>query len=378
MKILIGKKIIHYRKKKNLTQEELAASVGVSPQAVSGWERECGYPDITLLPGIAHTLGITIDELMGNDEISVKEDIKQFYDKLWSIGDKEKLALATEYYHKYPEVYDLTDTLIYVLSDRGFAAQPEYLELLREAAEKIIENCTDHNFRFNAIEAMCRWCSEEEAEHWLDMTPRQISHMRGEVLESRLWDNDRRDEARVQQHINHVSLMLHAVGSESHHCGKAEISIGHNSYLRTLIRSFGEKGEVPDGWMGKYAFITMRNAAALFALGKNEEGFDVFEESLEAYKKLFELPDDKPLSLGNPGFFGEIAVVQHRNAGSYDTYVDGDGKEVKITEGYYFTQNRQYLYYTLTNTSGWEWFDSVREDERFLSAVEWAKEQAEI
>ena len=69
MELKIPEVILKKRREKNLTQEELAAALGVSPQAVSNWERG-GYPEITLLPGLANLFGITIDELMGNEEIS--------------------------------------------------------------------------------------------------------------------------------------------------------------------------------------------------------------------------------------------------------------------------------------------------------------------
>ncbi|MBQ7930947.1 MAG: helix-turn-helix transcriptional regulator, partial [Clostridia bacterium] len=52
--------ILRERRRKNMTQEELAASLGVSSQAISNWERG-GYPDITLLPRIANYFGITVD-----------------------------------------------------------------------------------------------------------------------------------------------------------------------------------------------------------------------------------------------------------------------------------------------------------------------------
>ncbi|MBD5081873.1 MAG: helix-turn-helix domain-containing protein [Ruminococcaceae bacterium] len=53
------------RKKKGITQEQLADAVGVSAQAVSKWEMN-GYPDASLLPVIADFLEVTIDELFGN------------------------------------------------------------------------------------------------------------------------------------------------------------------------------------------------------------------------------------------------------------------------------------------------------------------------
>ena len=199
MKLLIAEKIYQYRKKKDMTQEELANMIGVSAQAVSGWERNCGYPDITLLPGIAHALGITIDELMGNDEIGVREDIERFYERYWRLNEREKLHLAEEYYRKYPDNYKIADTLISVLSEWAFADDPDYFKLLREACERIIENCTDNAIRYNAIAAMSRWSDDDEAERWLDMNPKLYCYIRGEVLEERLLNKDRHDEMRHQK-----------------------------------------------------------------------------------------------------------------------------------------------------------------------------------
>lgn len=377
MKLLIAERIYNHRKRKNMTQEELAASIGVSSQAVSDWERSCGYPDITLLPGIAHTLGITIDELMGNDQLGVSEDLEWFYKRIWEVDDEEKLRMAVEYCRKYPDNYGLMDTLILIISDRGFAEVPEYKAMLRDAAEKIISGCTDNRIRYYAIEAMCRCCDEDEADRWLDMCPQTISSVRGEIFEERLWNRGKSEDARVQGNKNYLSLMLHIIGRESHHEGIADRSIEHNAYLRELIHTFGKNGEIPDGWVGKYAFITLRYAAALFGAGKIDEGFAAFDEAMEMYKRLFAHPDNKPLDLGCRSMFGNISVVQHRKAGSFDTYEDGAGNEVKILEGYYFTQDPSYLYHILTNRPDWAWFDCVRDDERFTTAVAWAKDMAD-
>lgn len=59
-----GKIINSKRKEKGLTQIQLAELLNVSNRTVSKWENGDGFPDITLLPDIADTLGITIDELL--------------------------------------------------------------------------------------------------------------------------------------------------------------------------------------------------------------------------------------------------------------------------------------------------------------------------
>lgn len=60
----IGKRIAQRRLAKGITQERLAREMGVSAQAVSKWENDVNYPDVTLLAPLAGLLGITVDELL--------------------------------------------------------------------------------------------------------------------------------------------------------------------------------------------------------------------------------------------------------------------------------------------------------------------------
>lgn len=59
----IGSKIAFYRKKLNITQENLAQQLQVTNQAVSKWESDQCCPDIQLLPRLADIFGVSIDEL---------------------------------------------------------------------------------------------------------------------------------------------------------------------------------------------------------------------------------------------------------------------------------------------------------------------------
>ena len=64
----IGKRIAALRREKGLKQDDLAGMLEVSPQAVSKWENDQTCPDISLLPGLANILGITVDELLSGKE----------------------------------------------------------------------------------------------------------------------------------------------------------------------------------------------------------------------------------------------------------------------------------------------------------------------
>jgi len=60
-----GKIISELRKQKNITQEEMAAELGVTATAVSKWENGYTLPDILMLCALADYFRVTTDELLG-------------------------------------------------------------------------------------------------------------------------------------------------------------------------------------------------------------------------------------------------------------------------------------------------------------------------
>lgn len=75
MEMTMGKRIMTLRKQKNLTQEQLAEKLNVSPQAVSKWENDISCPDISLVPALAGILGISSDILLGIVPMTVPEPV---------------------------------------------------------------------------------------------------------------------------------------------------------------------------------------------------------------------------------------------------------------------------------------------------------------
>ena len=64
----LGMKISSYRKLKGMTQEGLAASMNVTPQAVSKWENDWSIPELPLLLDLADLFGVTLDALVREDD----------------------------------------------------------------------------------------------------------------------------------------------------------------------------------------------------------------------------------------------------------------------------------------------------------------------
>ena len=61
----LGQKIADARKRRGLTQGDLAKAVGVTAQAVSKWERGNSCPDIAILDEVARALSISVSDLLG-------------------------------------------------------------------------------------------------------------------------------------------------------------------------------------------------------------------------------------------------------------------------------------------------------------------------
>ena len=62
--LLIGEKILECRKAANLSQEEFAAKVGVTRQAVSKWELDKAYPDLDKLVDICEIFQVSVTEFI--------------------------------------------------------------------------------------------------------------------------------------------------------------------------------------------------------------------------------------------------------------------------------------------------------------------------
>ena len=69
----IGKFIASCRRKKNITQQELAEKLGVSDRTIGNWENGRNMPDLSLFKPLCHELDITLNDLMSGEKVKEKE-----------------------------------------------------------------------------------------------------------------------------------------------------------------------------------------------------------------------------------------------------------------------------------------------------------------
>lgn len=141
------------RKNRNLTQEQIAEVLSVSPQAVSRWETGATYPDIALLPSIAEFFETTVDALLGTGKARAEERIAGF------LRHSEELALAGELAEacdlmrsavkEFPNHYELQYHLLSVLlkmAEAGHTYHVSDSEVI-EIGERILTYATDDRIR---------------------------------------------------------------------------------------------------------------------------------------------------------------------------------------------------------------------------------------
>ena len=132
----LSENIRRIRLEKGFTQEGLGAKLGVSAQAVSKWETSETYPDGALYVPLGEVLGVSLDELFGNESVYMadvsakivsllsrtekKDRFEVARDVCWQIekGLFEGIAVSEDKYD--PEEIKNLSGSSYVLRDGGF------------------------------------------------------------------------------------------------------------------------------------------------------------------------------------------------------------------------------------------------------------------
>lgn len=390
--------ILRERRKKNMTQEELAAALGVSPQAISNWERG-GYPDITLLPRIANFFGITVDELIGNDEVTREEDIQCFTERYWNLpehkaGFSERLALAKEYYRKYPLDYDIMNCLGYAIVN-NMAQIEENLPLLREIHEKIMSGCTNEKYRRDSIHRMCYVCTDDELEDRIGKSELDWSEAIaiGEIREDRFLLHERYAEYYSQRNSNDLMIFMQYLGRNNMNYYRKEDAFVFAEPARTaawekhkmrLLEHFDEDRTVPDAvvpdavipdaWSGCYAEFSLKAAAALIGCGKTDEGFAQLEKTFGLYERWLKIPAGQLMDTGVPQAFGGAKISKWDNIKCTVHIHMEDGTKVWTPYLWLFWQLKGDIYCAMTQ---WPWFNNVKDDPRYINVLERAKKLAD-
>jgi len=154
--LFIAENLKSLRKGKDMTQEEVAEILGVSPQSVSKWERGDTYPDITFLPSLANLFMTSVDALVGMDKINdaeAKTSVFMKGQKLIFDGDNEgAAAIYADALKTYPNDETIMLELAMVLALDGDRAKADQAMSL---CERILSGNPAEYVQYTARAALC-------------------------------------------------------------------------------------------------------------------------------------------------------------------------------------------------------------------------------
>lgn len=149
MTIYFSENLKSCRKARALTQEALANYLGISFQAVSKWERNESYPDITILPEIADFFGVTIDEMLGINRAKKEQELEKYieeYDNYLNDAEKQNV-LIEKLIKEYPS--DFRVKLRYMVS-LFRERDKETFNKVNQIYDNIMSFCTNDAIRISA------------------------------------------------------------------------------------------------------------------------------------------------------------------------------------------------------------------------------------
>lgn len=144
-----GSTIKRLRKEHDLTQEQLANLLNVTPQAISRWENNTAMPDISLLIPLANIFQVSTDTLLEVDVEQNEKHIKEFalfapaFQEPYGVTIDEKLSIYRGEVQKYPNSARMKEALIVVLNmaeiREGAYPDLSYAREMASLTEDIIE-----------------------------------------------------------------------------------------------------------------------------------------------------------------------------------------------------------------------------------------------
>ena len=375
MKLNFAENIRKLRRENGLTQEQLAEKVGVSFQTVSRWETGVVYPDIELLPVLAELFETRVDELIG----CTKNDKDKILEKRWE--EYEKLTVPEEQYaylktmkRDFPKEYGIPYEMLNIMYNDKI-----HWDELCAVFEDFSALCTE-KYHIDLAQEIYISLEEESAVMKFIETSGISGNDASKYLQKRYFYRKEWAKYDLQRQINLLDSINNLCYEQlrKREPFSAKNSVWANKKALGLINMLcdcdgsdlitGGKDD-PDLWAYDRYFLGLRLAAALAATGDKEGAYEALETSIGLVEKIAALPDGAVLTYGSPTLdriTGELYSFEIDGI-TYRDFALCDGKE-KLDKSItaIFPGNARIL----SERKGWEWFDSIREEERYKALTE--------
>ena len=176
---VLCEKLRLHRRRLEMTQEDVANALGVAPQTVSKWERAETYPDITLLPSLANLFDVTVDELMGMDQLREEHRIGTVYTntrvRLRQKDWEGAIAIYEQALRTWPNDAGILTDLAMALS---LSDEPAQLIRAQELCERVLHSSANVKVQHTARAALCYILAKTGNHEKAMQNVRQLPHQR--------------------------------------------------------------------------------------------------------------------------------------------------------------------------------------------------------
>ena len=288
MELNISGAIRRLRKERNVTQEELANAVGVTAQAVSKWERNEGYPDVTMLPKIARYFGVSLDAVYGLDAGQEKKEIRSLIRRVrGSFPDEDTETVLREGLEKYPGSFALMAELADVLTGKN-------IEEAFRLYEDILDRCTDQEVRNQAYTGICRAYDRagrhKEAVRAAEKLP-DLTQTSADLL-SRILTGEKLTEHVQRSLSSAVSMMggwIRRMANTDGVCGEGRIRLYEK--ILELYRFLTD--DVTHPILIRSEMLWVDIAREKIALGDHAGGLDALNRAADCLIRYAEIPENE-------------------------------------------------------------------------------------
>ena len=177
--LYIAENLRSLRKGKDLTQEEAAEILGVSPQSVSKWERGETLPDITLLPVLANLFKVSIDELVGMDKINDKQTKNNIFDNGYKYLRSNDITAAVNLFTEAQKMFpNDEDIMSYLAMSLALSDDPDNLSKALSMCERLLSDNQGDKVHHTTRAALCFIYLKAGEKDKAFATARKLPHIR--------------------------------------------------------------------------------------------------------------------------------------------------------------------------------------------------------
>ncbi len=399
MKLNLGNNIRRLRREREITQEQFAEYLGVSPQAISRWENGTTYPDMELIPVIASYLDVTTDILFDISQTQKEAEAEKVMTELARLTHEKDLNTEriNELIRDIRQNYLGCDAFWHFWWSANIHAyrNPEILPQVRLTFDAIMSGNGQIGVKLGAIERFSSIESEENIDSFMDEHAVATDITKETLLYRRYLNLGNREKSDLYRQQFLFKYVDEIIGSSSLWHEKQEPYTPEKQRAATelgiqLLNSLCmcspdgthpiSGGDSVDMWVEPRLWMGVHEVAHLARAGETEKAFVCLEDTVSLLEKAMAITQPVTLSSNSPWLEDISYVAEEDFSPNGESLLTAKQLERMIyihNAGSCYCIFPSWYYKILTIPEDTRWYsrnchdyDSIRQDPRYTALTE--------